>query len=226
MTYYAVIDTNVLVSYFITKNTDSPIVQVVNAIRDNIIIPLFEESILEEYTEVLHRERFGFDSKQIEELLSLIRERGLNCERKTATEIFSDPDDVVFFEVAMSRENSYLVTGNIKHFPNNGRVVSPAEMMMIIELGMFQSEFLSEPDSSYYMSIPLNEIDAIIAEIRQGIRPRPEEPEWPVLPPDFKVSEDIKMMQCIPADWKKPSKEELDNDPRLAHILGEWYGDE
>ena len=49
MTYYAVIDTNVLVSFFITKNTDSPIIQVVNAIRDNIIIPLFEESILEEY---------------------------------------------------------------------------------------------------------------------------------------------------------------------------------
>lgn len=75
MTYYAVIDTNVLVSYFITKNTDSPIVQVVNAIRDNIIIPLFEESILEEYTEVLYREKFGFDGKQIEELLSLIREQ-------------------------------------------------------------------------------------------------------------------------------------------------------
>lgn len=226
MIYYAVIDTNVLVSYFITKNTDSPIIRVVNAIRDNIIIPLFEESILEEYTEVLYREKFGFDGKQIEELLSLIRERGINCERKTTTEIFPDPDDVVFFEVAMSRENSYLVTGNLKHFPNNGRVVSPAEMMIIIELGMIQPEFLSEPDSSYYMSVPLNEIDAAIAEIRQGIRPRPEEPEWPVLPPDFKVSEEIKMMQCIPADWKKPSKEELDNDPRLAHILGEWYGDE
>lgn len=225
MIYYTVIDTNVLVSYFITKNTDSPIIRVVNAIRDNIIIPLFEESILEEYIEVLHRERFGFDGKQINELLSLIRERGINCERKTATDIFPDLDDAVFYEVAMSRENSYLVTGNIKHFPNNGRVVSPAEMMLIIDLGLIRPEFLSEPDSSYYMSIPLNEIDAIIAEIRQGIRPRPKEPEWPVLPPDFKVLEDIKMMQCIPADWETPSKEELDKDPRLAHILGEWNGD-
>jgi hypothetical protein len=44
--------------------------------------------------------------------------------------------------------------------------------------------------------------------------------EWPVLPPDFKVSEEIKKMQCIPADWK-PSKEELEADPRLAHIWEE-----
>ena len=225
MTYYAVIDTNVLVSYFITKNTDSPVVKVINAIRDNVIIPLFEDSILEEYTEVLHRERFGFDGNQIEELLSLIRERGINCERKTITEIIPDPDDVVIYEVAMSRENSYLVTGNIKHFPNNGRVVSPAEMMLIIDLGLVQPEFLSEPDSSFYMSIPLNEIDAIIAETRNGIRLRPEEPEWPVLPPDFKVSEEIKKMHCISSGWKEPPKEELDKDPRLAHIWGEWNGD-
>lgn len=44
--------------------------------------------------------------------------------------------------------------------------------------------------------------------------------EWPVLPPDFQVSEEIKRMQCIPADWK-PSKEELEADPRLAHIWEE-----
>jgi predicted nucleic acid-binding protein len=38
---------------------------------------------------------------------------------------FIDPKDVVFYEVAMSKDNSYLVTGNTKHFPAVRRVVTP-----------------------------------------------------------------------------------------------------
>ncbi|MBQ7709387.1 MAG: toxin-antitoxin system HicB family antitoxin [Bacteroidales bacterium] len=49
---------------------------------------------------------------------------------------------------------------------------------------------------------------------------RAVEPEWPVLPKDFKVSEEILGMACVPAGWA-PSKEELEADPRLAHIWGE-----
>ena len=44
--------------------------------------------------------------------------------------------------------------------------------------------------------------------------------EWPILPPDFKVSDEILNMACISADWK-PTKEELEADPRLAHIWEE-----
>ncbi len=44
--------------------------------------------------------------------------------------------------------------------------------------------------------------------------------EWPVLPPDFKISQKILNMRCIPAGWR-PSKEELESDPRLAHIIEE-----
>ena len=33
------------------------------------------------------------------------------------------------YEVAMSMEGTYLVTGNIKHFPINSIVVTPAEMV-------------------------------------------------------------------------------------------------
>jgi len=46
------------------------------------------------------------------------------------------------------------------------------------------------------------------------------EPEWPVLPPDFKVSDEILNMAFIKKDWH-PSQEELSADPRLAHIWGE-----
>ena len=43
--------------------------------------------------------------------------------------------------------------------------------------------------------------------------------EWPVLPPDFKVSEEILNFQI--KDWKEATKEELEADPRLAHIWEE-----
>ena len=43
-----------------------------------------------------------------------------------------DPDDTVFYEVTLSVQSSYLVTGNIKHFPANPSIVSPARMIEII----------------------------------------------------------------------------------------------
>lgn len=46
------------------------------------------------------------------------------------------------------------------------------------------------------------------------------EPEWPLLPPDYAVSEEIKNLTCIRQDWK-PTQEELEADPRLAHIWEE-----
>ena len=44
----------------------------------------------------------------------------------------SHPKDVVFYEVAMSKDNSYLVTGNTKLFPAVRRVVTPNEMLEIL----------------------------------------------------------------------------------------------
>jgi hypothetical protein len=38
----------------------------------------------------------------------------------------------VFFEVALSKDDAYLVTGNTKHFPKKPIVVTPAEMLEIL----------------------------------------------------------------------------------------------
>ena len=53
----------------------------------------------------------------------------------------------------------------------------------------------------------------------ENILDRASRVEWPVLPPDFKVSEEILNFQI--KDWKEPTKEELEADPRLAHIWEE-----
>ena len=52
-------------------------------------------------------------------------------------EIIPDPKDIVFYEVVMEgrREHgdAYLVTGNIKHFPVKSFVVTPKEMLDIMQ---------------------------------------------------------------------------------------------
>lgn len=58
---------------------------------------------------------------------------GVRGERVLSDDFFPDPKDVVFYEVAMSKEEAYLVTGNTKHFPKNPIVVTPAEMLKILQ---------------------------------------------------------------------------------------------
>ncbi len=60
MRYYAVFDTNVLISSLLTKQTNTATARVVDAISSGDIIPLYNQEILSEYNEVLHREKFSF----------------------------------------------------------------------------------------------------------------------------------------------------------------------
>ena len=60
MKYYAVIDTNVLVAALFSKKKDAATVKVVDAIFRRQLIPLYHPLILQEYIEVLHREKFHF----------------------------------------------------------------------------------------------------------------------------------------------------------------------
>ena len=49
-----------------------------------------------------------------------------------------DPEDIVFYAVTMEKrqdQEAYLVTGNIKHFPEKPFVVTPREMLAILTEG-------------------------------------------------------------------------------------------
>lgn len=130
--YYAVFDTNVLVSSLMTKRDDSPTAALLDYVLDGDIVPLFNDAILEEYTEVLHRIKFGFSEERISAVLEVIK-MGLSLERTPSGELFPDEDDAVFYEVALSLEGSYVVTGNLRHFPKSPIVVTPAEMLQIVQ---------------------------------------------------------------------------------------------
>lgn len=131
---FAVIDTNVIVSSFFSKDGTSYPAQVITAILRGDIVPLYNDEILAEYQEVLSRSKFPFTKVQVDTIVSAFKDYGNKGFRVKATEYtFPDPDDMVFYEVKMSKDDAYLVTGNIKHFPKQPLVVTPKEMIEILE---------------------------------------------------------------------------------------------
>lgn len=72
-TFYAVFDTNVLVLALMSKHADSPTVLLLDYVLDGRIVLLYNEDIINEYKDVLHRDKFHFNDEQIDALLDLIR---------------------------------------------------------------------------------------------------------------------------------------------------------
>lgn len=134
MMCYAVFDTNVLISSLLTKRTDTATARVVDAITSGDIIPLYNQEILSEYNEVLHREKFSFSEEWIQKILLMIRQFGLAVNPSPTGEILVDMDDLVFYEIVMEKknDNAYLITGNIRHFPKRDFIVTPSEMLEIL----------------------------------------------------------------------------------------------
>ena len=136
MIYYAVIDTNVLISSML-KNVSIP-GKVVDLISERKLVPLVNNKILSEYLEVIQRPKFKFSPQRIDKMLSDIVQNAIFVDTENLAEldeILPDPKDVVFYEVVMEARkdrDAYLVTGNQKHFPFKTFIVTPREMLDII----------------------------------------------------------------------------------------------
>ena len=131
--FYAVFDTNVLVSALLTKREDSPTFRLLDCVLDGRIVLLFNDDIIREYEDVLRREHFAFPAERIHGLLDLVK-TGIHLTPTGSDEFFPDEADRVFYEVALSKDDGYVVTGNTKHFPKTPIVVTPAEMIQIVGL--------------------------------------------------------------------------------------------
>ena len=129
---YAVIDTNVLVSSLLSRHPDTSTVVVMDYILSRKVTPLYNDDIIQEYAEVLHRTKFGFPVDLVDAIVDTIKTIGLTIDRTVAAELLPDPKDLVFYEVALSKEDGWLVTGNKKHFPLNPIVVTPSEFLSTI----------------------------------------------------------------------------------------------
>ena len=133
MVYYAVIDTNVLISAMLKWNSVPG--HVLEFTFSGTIVPVLNEHIVREYREVLSRPKFKFPKDIIDTIVSEIERLGIYIDAPELEVELPDPKDRVFYEVVMeerSTEDAYLVTGNLKHFPEEPFVVTPRQMIDII----------------------------------------------------------------------------------------------
>ena len=133
MKYFAVVDTNVIVSAMLKSNS-TPAAVLREVLTGNISL-LANEEIFDEYTEVLSRKKFRFDADTVILLMNELKKQAIYVDKKPIDEYLPDPDDAVFYEIVMEARkdvDAYLVTGNLKHFPEKAFVVTPKEMMDII----------------------------------------------------------------------------------------------
>lgn len=70
---------------------------------------------------------------QICTVIELVKQNGIDSSRFPYAGEMPDEDDRVFYEVCLSKEDSFLVTGNLKHFPKEPQVITAAEMMEILD---------------------------------------------------------------------------------------------
>lgn len=133
MKYYAVIDTNVLVSAML--KWDSVPGNVLELTYGETIIPLLNAHIVKEYRDVLSRPKFHLTEEIIDAVVGELEQLGIFVDAEKLDAELPDPKDRVFYEVVMEErksEDAYLVTGNIKHFPEKPFVVTPRQMIDII----------------------------------------------------------------------------------------------
>ena len=130
---YAVIDTNIFVSALITHNSNASTARVLENLLLHRIIPLYNDDIIKEYDEVLHRAKFKLSEEQISTVIEHVKENGIDSSRFPYAGEMPDEDDRVFYEVCLTKEDSFLVTGNLKHFPKEPQVITAAEMMEILD---------------------------------------------------------------------------------------------
>ena len=135
MRCYAVIDTNVLVSALLSSREDAATVQVVARLLAGEITPVYSGAIMGEYREVLRRRKFSLSPDVVNHLLSAFMKYGLSVEPSPTGALLPDMKDLPFYEVVLEKRNdgAVLVTGNLKHFPAEPFIVTPREMLDLLD---------------------------------------------------------------------------------------------
>ena len=133
MKYYAVLDTNVLVSAMLKRGSVPS--QVLSEALNGDVIPVINNEILAEYEEVLRRPKFRFSETSVKVFLEELKCRAVYADAASIEEVLPDVKDIIFYAVLMEKrkdEEAYLVTGNLRHFPVRTYIVTPREMLDIL----------------------------------------------------------------------------------------------
>lgn len=96
MKYYAVIDTNVLISAMLKWNSIPG--NVMELVFNGAIIPLLNRHIMKEYKDVLERPKFHLTEDIIQSVLTEIDKLGIYIDADALNIILPDPKDRIFMK--------------------------------------------------------------------------------------------------------------------------------
>ena len=125
-----VLDTNVLISGL--KTPGGTCAQILFLVIDGKITLCVDHRIMDEYERVTRDPDLRLDSRAVREILDLIRQTADAVTAGPLPVKLPDPGDLCFLEVA-SVSGAWLVTGNVRHFPEKERgdvvVLSPRHFL-------------------------------------------------------------------------------------------------
>lgn len=131
---FVVLDTNVLVSAVISSSGYP--YDILRLIQSGNVIPIYDERMLNEYKEVFHYDKLKISEETFQQTFTLILKSGLLIQDVETTKAqLLDQSDIPFFEVKESSEefDSVLVTGNLKHYPEQRDIITPKEFILLLD---------------------------------------------------------------------------------------------
>ena len=101
MKYYAVLDTNVLVSALLKPGSVPELV--VREGMNGDLIPVLNDDILAEYEDVLRRPKFRFEERTVRVFLNELKKRAIYVGTAPFDDMIPDPKDIIFYAVLMEK---------------------------------------------------------------------------------------------------------------------------
>jgi putative PIN family toxin of toxin-antitoxin system len=123
-----VIDTNILISAMLSPGGFPS--QTWGKVISGECTLYYSHDIYEEYIDVLSRPKFPISEAEKEAVLSFISKYGVEIFPIKSNVAFTDEYDRIFYDTA-KEVNAILVTGNIKHYPDESWVMTPADFVSI-----------------------------------------------------------------------------------------------
>lgn len=108
---------------------------------------MIHDQIINEYKEVLLRDKFKFKENIVNETINLFTQNGKYINPKEFIAL-KDKSDEIFFAITMSANEdndipSYLITGNTKHFPVVPIVITPSTAVLLVNALFIHSHNIS-----------------------------------------------------------------------------------
>ena len=125
-----VIDTNVIISAAISDKGNPA--KLIKMVSDGKLQLCYNARILSEYADVLSRKKFSFSLEKQMALIKKIVEIGVIVDPAPSDILLSDESDRIFYDTAKTC-GAVLITGNIKHYPTESFIMTPADYLALFD---------------------------------------------------------------------------------------------